>query len=132
MWKTLFSSVIITSCILGSIVIFGAVKENTATEHNSGPPVEEHYYHKTVDVVITDIRCTWRNVKTQERTYSVSYKSDEYGLEHTDNQVTDWNSFGYKLTTNQIKVGDVVKATLYTHAQGDKIISRELGNLEKN
>lgn len=130
MWKTLIRTVIAASLLFLLFLFIGATESKTVNS-NSTKPEQEHFYHKTVDVVITDIRCTWRNVKTQERTYSVTYKSDEYDLEHTDNQVSDWSNFGYKLTTKKIKVGDIVQATLYTHTQGDKILSRELGNLEK-
>lgn len=90
--------------------------------------------YKTIDVVITDIDCTWRD--NRGAYFSVEYKSDEYGVSNKMNNISNWTSLGYKLE-RELSEGDIIQAKLYSTVKiinGDKdnmeILKRRLGNIE--
>lgn len=132
--KSLFKSLFLISLIivLGTLFLCFLPSQETldnepTIQQLAEPETRELY--KTIDVVITDVKCTWRS--NREAFYSVKYKTDEYGLEETDSQISNWTSFGYKLERKELDVGSVVQATLWSTVQGDKVLGRRLGTLEK-
>lgn len=90
---------------------------------------EERILHEEVDVVITQVRCTWRSKSSAY--YEIRYKSDEYNLEGYEGGISNWINFGYNLETKKIKEGDTVKAYLYSTVKGEEVISRSLGDTVK-
>lgn len=90
--------------------------------------------YKTVDVVITDIDCTWRNKHVAY--FSVEYKSNEYDVSNKMNNISNWTSLGHKLE-RELNEGDVIQAKLYSTVKiinedkdNMKILERRLGNIE--
>lgn len=104
--------------------------DNTKIENKE----EVKTLYKTIDVVITDIDCTWRN--KQGAYFSVEYKSDEYGVSNKMNNISNWTSLGHKLE-RKLSEGDVIQAKLYSTVKiinkdkdNMKILERRLGNIE--
>lgn len=90
--------------------------------------------YKTIDVVITDIDCTWKDKRGAY--FSVEYKSDEYGVSNKMNNISNWTSLGHKLE-RELSEGDVIQAKLYSTVKiinedkdNMKILKRRLGNIE--
>lgn len=107
------------------------VKDNVSIATVSNETIKEEpkeILYETVDVVVTNIRCTWKN--NREAYYTIKYKSDEYGIIGSMTNVSNWQRLGYDLDTKKIRIGDTLKAIMYSTAKGERILNRELGNLQ--
>lgn len=120
--------------IVSSLLLIGCENRessNVSSEIDSTKNVvvnEERLFYKTIDVVITDIDCTWSDVIYKE--WRVKYKSDEYGVEGSD-RVSNSDSLGHKIYSGRIGKGDIIQCTLWTNTKGDEVVSRRLGNISK-
>lgn len=125
--------------VIGSLFLIAGCQTPTSTcnsmDSNKIENKEEvKTLYKTIDVVITDIDCTWRN--KQGAYFSVEYKSDEYGVSNKMNNISNWTSLGHKLE-RKLSEGDVIQAKLYSTVKiinkdkdNMKILERRLGNIE--
>lgn len=99
----------------------GALREHTNT-------LQEHNYHKDVDVIVTNIQMIWAG--TNYKSWRISFKSEEYNLTG-ETEVSGAEPLGVDIYYGSLQVGDTLKATLYTKTIGDEVVNRRLGNLVK-
>ena len=86
-------------------------------------------YYKTIPVEVVDIKNTWNNAKTNTYIYSITVKSEEYGL----NKILDIKNgypYFYEAYTGQIKPGDIINAELISYKQGDTVTRRYINQLK--
>lgn len=121
-----------------SIGAIANINTNANTNNQSNNKVENKEeiktLHKTIDVVITDIQCTWRD--NRGAYYSVEYKSDEYNLSNKMNNISNWSALGNNLE-RRLHEGDILQATLYStvkivngNQDNMEILNRRLGNID--
>lgn len=133
------SKYILSAIIISFLFLITGCQSSTANNNSEDTTKIENTeeiktLYKTIDVVITDIDCTWRDVRGAY--FSVEYKSDEYGVSNRMNNISNWTSLGHKLES-KLNEGDIIQATLYSTVKiinGDKdnmeILKRRLGNIE--
>lgn len=110
--------------------VMGCSNANGNSNVSNKPRVkieEKHYYHKNVDVVVTNIESTW--MSAIHKHWRITFESKEYGLTG-ETEVTGYDSLGIDIYYGRLQIGDTLESTLYTNTIGDKVVSRELDGLE--
>lgn len=129
----IFSCALFIFIICMGVLFLGAVsksaEENSSTSTYVAPEPKVMYY-KTIPVEVVDIKNTWNNAKTNTYIYSITVKSEEYGLNKTLD-ISNGYPYFYKAYTGQIKPGDIINAELISYKQGDTVTERYINQLKK-
>lgn len=121
---------IFIACI--GILFLGAVSKSTEENRQTSnyvAPEPEVMYYKTIPVEVVDIKNTWNNVKTHTYIYSITVKSEEYGLTKTLDIKNGYPYF-YEAYSGRIKAGDIINAELISYKQGETVTRRYINQLK--
>lgn len=128
----LFLCALFIFIVCSGILFLGAVSKSAEESRQSSnyvAPEPEVMYYKTIPVKVVDIENTWFNTKTNTYIYSITVKSEEYGLTKTL-EIKNGYPYFYEAYTGDIKEGDTLNAELISYKQGDTVTRRYINQLK--